>query len=127
MRLECHCGEIYYIRSISAVGCEQYGDRPGIIVSNEMNNRHSDTVEVVYLTTKRKKPLPTHVRINSAKYPSTALCEQITTVAKERLDDYIGKLSVYEERALDAALMTSIALDAGVGASGARGPESADF
>ena len=123
MRLECHRGEIYYIRSIPAVGCEQYGDRPGVIVSNEMNNRHSDTVEVVFLTTKRKKPLPPHVRINSAKYPSTALCEQITTVAKERLDDYIGKLSAYEELALNVALMTSIALNANADAL----EESADF
>ena len=120
---ECYRGEIYYIMSGEAIGCEQYGGRPGIIVSNEMNNRHSDTVEVVFLTTKRKKPLPPHVRINSAKYPSTALCEQITTVAKERLDDYIGKLSAYEELALNVALMTSIALNANADAL----EESADF
>lgn len=87
-----------------------YGGRPGIIVSNEMNNRYSPTVEVVYLTGKPKKPLPTHVRINSAKYPSTALCEQITTVAKERISSYVEKLSPEEEQALNAALMVSIAL-----------------
>ena len=107
---ECYRGEIYYIMPGEAIGCEQYGGRPGIIVSNEMNNRYSRTVEVVFLTTREKKPLPTHVRINSAKYPSTALCEQITTVAKERLADYVGKLSSEEEQALNAALMVSIAL-----------------
>ena len=103
-------GEIYYIMPGEAIGCEQYGGRPGIIVSNEMNNLHSRTVEVVFLTTRKKKPLPTHVRINSAKYPSTALCEQITTVAKERLASYVGKLSPLEEQALNAALMRSIDL-----------------
>ena len=110
MRDECYRGEIYYIMPGEAIGCEQYGGRPGIIVSNEMNNRYSRTVEVVFLTTREKRPLPTHVRINSAKYPSTALCEQITTVAKERLAEYIGKLSTEEEQALNAALMVSIAL-----------------
>ena len=107
---EFYRGEIYYIMPGEAIGCEQYGGRPGIIVSNEMNNLYSRTVEVVFLTTRQKKPLPTHVRINSAKYPSTALCEQITTVAKERLAGYVGRLSPLEEQALNAALMRSIDL-----------------
>ena len=107
---EFYRGEIYYIMPGEAIGSEMYGGRPGIIVSNEMNNRYSPTVEVVYLTGKPKKPLPTHVRINSAKYPSTALCEQITTVAKERISSYVGKLSHEEEQALNTALMVSIAL-----------------
>lgn len=107
---EFYRGEIYYIMPGEAIGSEMYGGRPGIIVSNEMNNRYSPTVEVVYLTGKPQKPLPTHVRINSAKYPSTALCEQITTVAKERISSYVGKLSPEEEQALNAALMVSIAL-----------------
>jgi len=107
---EFYRGEIYYIMPGEAIGSEMYGGRPGIIVSNEMNNRYSPTVEVVYLTGKPKKPLPTHVRINSAKYPSTALCERITTVAKERISSYVGKLSPEEEQALNAALIVSIAL-----------------
>lgn len=110
MRDVCSRGEIYYIRPGEAVGSEQYGGRPGIIVSNDKNNRYSRTVEVVMLTTRQKKPLPTHVHIRSAKYPSTALCEQITTVAKERLADYVGKLNSYEQRMIDLALMESIAL-----------------
>ena len=111
----CHRGEIYYIMRGEAVGCEQYGGRPGIIVSNDLNNKHSRTVEVVMLTTRSKKPLPTHVPINSARRPSTALCEQITTVAKERLSDYIGKLDDFEQRMVDIALAKSIALQFGGG------------
>ena len=111
----CRRGEIYYIMRGEEVGCEQYGGRPGIIVSNDLNNRHSRTVEVVMLTTKPKKPLPTHVNINSAPRPSTALCEQITTVAKERLTDYIGKLDDFEQRMVDIALARSIALNFGGG------------
>ena len=111
----CHRGEIYYIMRGEAVGCEQYGGRPGIIVSNDANNKYSPTVEVVLLTTRPKKPLPTHVPINSARRPSTALCEQITTVAKERLSDYIGKLDDFEQRMVDIALAKSIALQFGGG------------
>ena len=34
-------------------------------------------MEAVYLTTKRKTDIPTHVYISSAERPSIALCEQI--------------------------------------------------
>ena len=110
----CHRGEIYYIMRGEAVGCEQYGGRPGIIVSNEKNNLYSPTVEVVLLTTRAKKPLPTHVFINSARLPSTALCEQITTVSKSRLGDFLGRLTSYEQRAIDLALAESISIPCAV-------------
>lgn len=44
-------GEIYYITFVPVVGSEQRGGRPGIVVSNNANNAHSNTIEVVYLTT----------------------------------------------------------------------------
>ena len=106
----CYRGDIYYIMPGNAIGCEQRGGRPGIIVSNEKNNRYSPTVEVVLLTTRPKKPLPTHVPINSARRPSTALCEQITTVSKERIGEYVGRLTPYEQSMVDIALAESISI-----------------
>ena len=103
-------GDIYFIARGYAVGSEQYGGRPGIVVSNNLNNRYSPTLEVVLLTTREKKPLPTHVPIYSAKYPSTALCEQIMTVSIERVENYIGTLTESEMEAVDQALMVSIDL-----------------
>ena len=44
-----------------------------------IRDRHSPVVEVVYLTCQYKKPMPTHVRIESAGKRSTALCEQISS------------------------------------------------
>lgn len=106
-------GEIYYIdrsQRDAETGVEQWSGRPAIIVSNNANNAHSDLVEVVYLTTKPKKSLPTHADIHSAKLQSTALCEQITTVDKSRVGDYVGVLSQRELEALDAALLVSIGI-----------------
>lgn len=104
-------GEIYYIAPRDSIGSEQFGGRPGIIVSNDMNNEYSRTVEVVLLTTRDKKPLPTHVKIESAKYPSTALCEQIDTIDKDRIGNYIGSVSTKEQKAIDEALQVSLMLD----------------
>ena len=69
-------GEIYFIKSTyREEGSEQRGDRPAVIVSNDANNEHSDVVEIVYMTTKPKTDLPTHVFTRSALSPSTILCE----------------------------------------------------
>lgn len=65
---------------------------------------------MVYLTTQEKKPLPTHVKINSSKYPSTVLCEQIDTVNKDKVGDYIGQCSMAEMKKIDAALAVSIGI-----------------
>ena len=101
-------GEIYYIYPRETVGCEQMGGRPGIIVSNDIGNNHSKIVEVVFLTTKEKKPLPTHVEINSGKCRSIALCEQIETVSKERIGDYINSVTQNELKELDRAMLISL-------------------
>lgn len=48
-------GQIYYVRSnYREEGSEQRGGRPAVIVSNDKNNAKSNTVEVVYMTTKPK-------------------------------------------------------------------------
>ena len=104
-------GEIYYIepsKALQTTGSEQRSNRPGIVVSNNENNEHSSIVEVVYLTTQPKNSMPTHVIINSAVKTSIALCEQVNTVAVERLADYMGQCSEDEINKIDEALMISL-------------------
>lgn len=103
-------GDIYYIERFQSVGCEQQAGRPAVIVSNDLNNKHSSTVEVVYLTTKPKTDLPTHVPINATGIPSTVLCEQVHTVDAARLSRYCGSCSENEIKDIDEALMVSLAL-----------------
>lgn len=88
----------------------QGGGRPAVIISNDIGNNAAPILEVVYLTTQEKKPLPTHVKINSSKYPSTVLCEQIDTVNKDKVGDYIGQCSMAEMKKIDAALAVSIGI-----------------
>lgn len=104
-------GEIYYIYDgNNAHGCEQQGGRPGIVVSNNINNRYSTTVEVVYCTTRQKRELPTHVMISSLHMPSTALCEQVTTVSVSRLGRYVGRCTYGEMRKIEDAILVSLGL-----------------
>jgi len=105
-------GDIFYIApaDIEEIGSEQRGGRPAIVVSNEACNKYSPVIEVVFLTTKEKKNMPTHVKINSSKYPSTAMCEQITSVDKSRLMNYMSSISVEELREVNEGIIVSLGL-----------------
>lgn len=104
-------GDIYYVDAIDSVGSEQRGGRPAIVVSNDKCNQHSPVVEVVYLTTSPKTPLPTHVTVRSAPRVSTALCEQVHSVDTKRFGSYCGCCAQQELSAVDMALLISLGLD----------------
>lgn len=106
-------GDIYYVERSIYTGCEQRAGRPAIIVSNDKNNEFSSTVEVVYLTTQPKKNLPTHVVIRSVARESIAICEQITTVAVERIGSYNGHVTDAEMANLEIAMMISLDMQTG--------------
>jgi mRNA interferase MazF len=104
-------GDIWFVKGGKAVvGSEPYGDRPAVIVSNDKGNKSSPNVEVVYLTTKDKKYLPTHAKV-LGKSPSVALCENVQTVPKDRLIDYIRTCSKTEMKRIDKALLCSFGLE----------------
>ncbi len=104
-------GQIYYIHQTEVTGSEQEGGRPAVIVSNDVGNEYSRVVEVVFLTTKEKAPLPTHVAINSTSKPSTALCEQIESIDKSRIGRYINEVSPGEMKRLEKAMLLSLQID----------------
>ena len=105
-------GQVYYVMPTEpTIGSEMRPGRPAIVVSADWINATSSVVEVVYLTTQDKKEMGTHVRIEATGRESTALCEQISTVAIERLGSYCGCLDRYEMDAVDKALSESLCLD----------------
>lgn len=106
-------GEIYFVhkKDSRSVGSEYEAGRPAVIVSNDANNAHSDVVEVVFLTTAPKKQLPTHTEIMGTKTLSTAVCEQISSVATVRIGNYCGKCSEEEMREIEKCCMVSLGID----------------
>nr|DAR09629.1 MAG TPA: PemK-like protein [Caudoviricetes sp.] len=111
--IRIHRGDIFWVRQdYAAVGSEARKNRPAIIVSNEKNNTYSGTVEIVYLTTAEKKPMPTHVSIETMGKQSTALCEAIYTVDKERLENYYCTLTSDEMKLVGQAVLVSLGLTA---------------
>ena len=59
--MEVHRGEVFYADLSPVVGSEQGGIRPGLIIQNEIGNRHSPTVIAAAITSRQdKNRLPTH-------------------------------------------------------------------
>lgn len=110
VNMEVYRGDIFFVRKGGFnTGSEQDAGRPAVVVSNDKGNEHSPCVEVVYLTTQEKNPLPTHVDI-VCRTASIALCEQVHTVYKDRLTEYVRTCTEGEMKAIDKALMISLGL-----------------
>lgn len=120
-------GDIFYIANSKFYSTDPSNEagRPGIIVSNDTLNEHSPVVEVVYFTTKDKKPMPTHVGI-LCKIPSTALCETIYTVTKDRLGDFVRSCTDKEMAEINRGMLCSLGITAPVVEREVETSENAD-
>lgn len=102
-------GQIYYINNDTGrIGSEIRKTRPAVIVSKDFLNRYSGDLIVVFLTTRPKKDMETHVTIRSIKRESVALCEQVTTVSINRIQRYIGRVTESEMQRIEKALLCAM-------------------
>ena len=106
-------GEIYYADLSPIVGSEQGGIRPVVIIQNDKGNKYSKTVIVAPISKKMTKPpIPTHVIFSSEhlNYVSMILCEQVRTIDKKRLHQWICTLDEATMFKIDTALKISLGI-----------------
>ena len=105
-------GEIYLANLDCSVGSEQAGIRPVLVIQNDIGNKYSPTIIVLAITSKSKKNIPTHVKIDSniegIKRDSIVLVEQVRTIDKSRLIKKIGKLDINKMNEIKEALKLSL-------------------
>ena len=87
-----------------------------LIIQNDMGNRHSPTVIAAAITSRqKKKPLPTHIRLEDSprglEQESTVLLEQVRTIDRARLKEYIGRADRATMQDVDHAIAVSFGLD----------------
>lgn len=108
-------GDIYYASLNPTIGSEQKGERPVVVLQNNLANKHSPTIIIAPITTVIKKSyLPTHIIIyknNFLKKDSTILIEQIRVIDKSRITVYLGKLTEYQIQKIDKALINAFEID----------------
>ena len=108
-------GDIFYADLRPVIGSEQGGIRPVLVIQNDIGNKHSPTVICAAITSKMNKAkLPTHVEISSKDYgivrDSVILLEQIKTIDKQRLKDYVCRADQKLMNKVDEALHISLML-----------------
>lgn len=104
-------GEIYYITRPGTGSEIRAQGHPAVVVSRQYFARTSPVQQVVFLTTRDKPNLETHVQIMSTGIPSTAICEQVNSVAVERFGDRCGICTPEEMESIDAAIAWGLGLE----------------
>ena len=106
-------GEIYYASLDPVVGSEQGGNRPVLVIQNDVGNWLSPTTIVAAITSRQgKTTLPTHVSISAVELPqdSVVLLEQIRTIDKQRLTGFVGHLDEKAMLLVDKAIVISFGI-----------------
>lgn len=111
-------GDIFYAELNPVIGSEQGGTRPVLVISNNTGNKYSPTVIIAAITSRihTKAKLPTHTAVNDfdgLDKNSVILLEQIRTIDKQRLKQYLGMIPDSIMARVDKALAISLSLRGG--------------
>ena len=108
-------GNIYYVTLDPVLGSEQGGNRPALIIQNDVGNVHSPVVIVAAISSRspsRNRPIDVWIESNSSGLTqrSRVKLNQIRTVDKRRLGRYVGEITSEEMASIDEAIRISLGL-----------------
>lgn len=107
-------GDVFYADLDPILGSEQGGIRPVLVVQNNIGNKYSPTIVILPISSAKKTNMPTHIRIcGTKKLPknSVILAEQIRTIDRNRLLNYVGSLGLEIMERINEAIKISIGVD----------------
>jgi mRNA interferase MazF len=109
-------GELYWADWTPARGSEQAGRRPALVVGADAGNRNERyPLTMVVAVSTAHRDILTHVVLdptpeNGLREASSAKCEQVMTISKERLLDRLGRVTDAELARIDIALKRALGI-----------------
>ncbi|BBO17054.1 PemK-like, MazF-like toxin of type II toxin-antitoxin system [Candidatus Brocadia pituitae] len=109
-------GEIYFLDFRPSKGREMKGSHPAVVIQNDVGNKVSSLIIVAAITSNLKvADLPVGVMImpeeSGLSHKSVIHLGQIYTIDKERLENYVGMLSLSKMLEVDKAIEISLGLN----------------
>ncbi|MFN8637627.1 MAG: type II toxin-antitoxin system PemK/MazF family toxin [Chloroflexota bacterium] len=103
-------GEIYWVDFDPIRGGEIGKRRPAVVVSNDTACAIQNRLQVVPITTNTRRVHSWEAPVEVRGLPCKALADQIRTVAKERVLDFVGEVTVRELRGIERAIKLQLGL-----------------
>lgn len=103
-------GEIWWVSFDPAIGGEIRKTRPAVVVSNDRYNAGSNRVQVIPVTTSEKRLYVFEAYVAVRGRECKAMADQIKTVARERIREKIGHVTIEEMKAIETAIRIQLAL-----------------
>jgi mRNA interferase MazF len=113
MEQEIKRGDIYLVEldDMTSQGVHlMKGNRPAVVIQNNIGNKHSPTVIVAVISASIRKSYPMHQKIQLDR-ESVIMYEQIFTLDKERLVRKLGELDDEERAICDEKLAFSLGVN----------------
>lgn len=104
-------GQVYWVNLDPVIGSEIRKTRPAMIISNNIQNRVSSRVVILPITSNIDKLFPFEAKINLENKQAKVLADQIRTIDKTRLRDYISTLTKIEMKDIEKATKITLSLE----------------
>ncbi|MEG4915037.1 type II toxin-antitoxin system PemK/MazF family toxin [Microcoleus sp. B7-D4] len=91
--------DVFRVKLDPTVGSEIQKTRPCLVISPDEMNKRIATVIIAPMTTKGR-PYPSRIDCHFQGKDGQIVLDQIRTVDKNRLDEYLGQISADEQKAV---------------------------
>ena len=91
--------DVFLVNLDPTLGSEIQKTRPCLVISPDEMNKRIATVIIAPMTTKRR-PYPSPIDCHFQGKDGQIVLDQIRTVDKNRLDEYLGQISADEQKAV---------------------------
>ena len=105
-------GEVWWVNFGPSVAGEIRKERPAVIVSNNVANKHLNRVQVVPLTTAVGRLYPSEAYVTVRRRKHKAMADQLATVSKKRLMNRVGRLSATDLVGVENAIRVQLGMQA---------------